>query len=225
MDARAIEGMLETPSDIDELEQIASQAGIAGNTRSNRGGSGSRGGRFGWSASPNIERASAAREKKKAPKKKKPSKKKAPMPVTVKSPASPGRPAAVGQSFTHYSTLIETCRSRCDELALSRAELDRLSGLPEGYSAKLLGRDGCGQRQKRAWPISLEALLGALGLKVILIIDEQATARTLARREKPVNRSQQRFGNVSRISAVPALPPPAGRETLDSCAGEEATAA
>jgi hypothetical protein len=68
-------------------------------------------------------------------------------------------------------------------------------------------------------------LLGALGLKVILIIDEQATARTLARREKPVNRSQQRFGNVSRISAVPALPPPAGRETLDSCAGEEATAA
>jgi hypothetical protein len=55
--------------------------------------------------------------------------------------------------------------------------------------------------------------------------NEEATAKTLARREKPVNRSQQRFGNVSRISAVPALPPPASKETLVSCAEEEATAA
>lgn len=208
-------------SSLEELEEEAEQISARVNEPCYRGG-------FGWALPPNIARVSAAREKKKTPKtpKKRGSKKKkkAFKPIAAKSP-SPGRPAAVGQSFTHYSTLIETCRSRCDELALSRAELDRLSGLPEGYSAKLLGRDGCGQRQKRAWPISLEALLGALGLKVILIIDEQATARTLARREKPVDRSQQRFGNVSRISAVPALPSPAGREPIDSCAEEEATAA
>jgi hypothetical protein len=210
-------------SDLDDLEQIASQTDIHGNTRSSRGGRGGRLGLFGFGLSPSIERASAAREKKKTPKKRGP-KKKAPGPITVKSPPLPGRSAAVGQSFTHYSTLIETCRIRCDELALSRAELDRLSGLPEGYSAKLLGRDGCGQRQKRAWPISLEALLGALGLKVILIIDEQATARTLARREKPVNRSQQRFGNVSRISAAPALPPPEEPGSSTSPCSTEAAA-
>jgi hypothetical protein len=210
-------------SDLDELEQIASQTDIHGNTRSNRGGRGGRLGLFGFGLSPSIERASAAREKKKTPKKRGP-KKKAPRPITAKSPPSVARPAAVAQVFTCYSTLIDTCRARCDQLELSRAELDRLSGLPDGYSSKLLGRDGCGPRQKRAWPFSLEALLGALGLKVILIEDEAATAKTLARREKPVNRSQQRFGNISRISAVPALPPPEEPGSSTSPCSTEAAA-
>jgi hypothetical protein len=207
----------------DALEEIAEQTSLAVNegARSNHG-------KLGWAISPSIERASAAREQKKAPRKKTPRKrkaKKAPKPVAARSPPSAARPAAVGQLFTSYSTLIETCRVRCDQLELSRAELDRLSGLPDGYSAKLLGRDGCGLRQKRAWPVSLDSMLGALGLAVILIVDEAAAARTLALRDKPVNRSQQRFGNVSRISALLALPPPESRETLDSCAEEEATAA
>jgi hypothetical protein len=38
----------------------------------------------------------------------------------------------------------------------------------------LLGRDGCGPRQKRAWPVSLELMLRVLGLAVILIEDEDA---------------------------------------------------
>jgi hypothetical protein len=196
----------------DALEEIAVQTGLAVNegARSNHG-------KLGWAISPSIERASAAREKKKTPKKRVP-KKKAPRPISAKSPPAPGRPAAVGQSFTHYSTLVETCRSRCDELALSRAELDRLSGLPDGYSAKLLGLDGGGPRRKRAWPISLEALLGALGLKVILIIDEQATARTLALRT-PVQSNQQRFGNVCRMSTK-LLPPPSQAATLTVVSGK-----
>jgi hypothetical protein len=49
------------------------------------------------------------------------------------------------------------------------------------------------------WPIGLEAMLGTLGLNVLLIDDEAATARTLALRE-PVDRAQQRFGNVQRAS-------------------------
>jgi hypothetical protein len=79
--------------------------------------------------------------------------------------------------------------------------------LPAGFSAKLLGHDGGAPRRKRAWPISLEALLGALGLKVILIIDEQAAARTLALRT-PVQSNQQRFGNVSRLTPKLLAPPP-----------------
>jgi len=49
-------------------------------------------------------------------------------------------------------------------------------------------------------------MLGVLGLKVFLIEDEAATARTLALRT-PVDRANQRFGNTCRISAK-LLPPP-----------------
>jgi hypothetical protein len=114
--------------------------------------------------------------------------------------------ATLGRLFTDYRTLIETCRARVDELGISRAELDRLSGLPSGYSGKLLGRDGAGKKQKRMWPIGLEAMLGTLGLRMLLIEDEAATARTLSLRT-PVDRANQRFGNVCRISAT-LLPPP-----------------
>ena len=53
-------------------------------------------------------------------------------------------------------------------------------------------------------------MIGALGLKILLIEDEAATARTLALRQL-VDRSQQRFGNVCRISAklLPPLSQPA----------------
>jgi len=86
-------------------------------------------------------------------------------------------------------------------------ELDRLAGLPVGYSSKILGKQEHSKDPKRIWPIGLEAMLGALCLKVILIQDDAATARTLALREKPVNRSNQRFGNVSRLTPK-LLPPP-----------------
>jgi hypothetical protein len=43
-------------------------------------------------------------------------------------------------------------------------------------------------------------------VKILIIEDEAATARTLALRV-PVDRANQRFGNVCRISAT-LLPPP-----------------
>jgi hypothetical protein len=63
-----------------------------------------------------------------------------------------------------------------------------------------------GRKNKKMWPIALESMLGVLGLKILLIEDEVATARTLALRI-PVDRANQRFGNVCRISAT-LLPPP-----------------
>jgi hypothetical protein len=107
--------------------------------------------------------------------------------------------ANLGRTFTDYRTLVETCRARADELGLSRAEIDRLSGLPAGFSGKLVGKaavDDVGYPQKKTtkkmWPTSLDCMLGVLGLKIILIEDPAAAARTLARRE-PVDHSQQRF--------------------------------
>jgi hypothetical protein len=120
--------------------------------------------------------------------------------------------AKLGRLVPDYRTLLETCRERAEELEISRSEIDRLGGLPAGYAGKLLGREGV-KRKKRMWPGSLEAMLGVLGLKILVIEDEAATALTLARRE-PVDRAQQRFGNVCRISATllpkpsqPASPP------------------
>ena len=87
-------------------------------------------------------------------------------------------------------------------------EIDRLGGLPTGYAGKLLGKDGAapGRKHKKMWPMALESMLGVLGLKILLIEDDAATARTLALRT-PVDRANQRFGNVCRISAK-LLPPP-----------------
>jgi hypothetical protein len=116
---------------------------------------------------------------------------------------------SIARPVEGYKGLVETCRARAEELALSRLEIDRLAGLPIGYSGKLLGRDGAGPKKKRMWPVGMESILGVLGLKILLIEDEAAAARTLALRE-PVEKRQQRFGNVCRISAKlpPKLPQP-----------------
>jgi hypothetical protein len=106
--------------------------------------------------------------------------------------------ANLGRLITDYRSLVEVCRARADELAISRLEIDRLGGLPAGYAAKLIGKDGT-PLPKRMWPGSLEAMLGVLGLRILLIEDEAATARTLALRN-PVQSNQQRFGNVSQLT-------------------------
>jgi hypothetical protein len=54
--------------------------------------------------------------------------------------------------------------------------------------------------------VPLDAMLQALGLKVVLIEDAVSTARTLVLRT-PVQSNQQRFGNVSRLTPK-LLPPP-----------------
>jgi hypothetical protein len=97
--------------------------------------------------------------------------------------------ANLGRLITDYRGLVDACRARADELAISRLEIDRLGGLPVGYAGKLLGKDGGlpGKEHKKMWPRSLELMLGVLGLKIILIEDDVATARTLALRT-PVDR-------------------------------------
>jgi hypothetical protein len=42
--------------------------------------------------------------------------------------------ATLGRVINNYRGLVETCRARADELELSRAEIDRIGGLPAGYA-------------------------------------------------------------------------------------------
>ena len=172
--------------------------------------------KWGHALPANLTHSKVAREKKAQQ----------PKPAVIKPAPIPAAltPARLGQAISDYRTLVETFRHRADELALSRAELDRLSGLPSGYSAKILSM-GKAKNPKRMGMISLENMLATLGLKMILIVDEAATARTLALRE-PVDRSQQRFGNVSRLSNAPASQTPEDRRSSapNPCSAE-ATAA
>jgi hypothetical protein len=109
--------------------------------------------------------------------------------------------ATLGRVIDDYRGLVEVCQERAVELGISRLEIDRIGGLTSGYSAKLLG-SGNGTRPKRMWPVALEAILGTLGLRILLIEDPAATARTLALR-KPVVRTHQRFGN--KANSKPSL--------------------
>jgi hypothetical protein len=63
-------------------------------------------------------------------------------------------------------------------LQLTRAQIDEISGLQEGYSSKILRKS----RLKKLGSISMPNLFGTLGVKLFLVEDPEATAKTLSRR-------------------------------------------
>jgi hypothetical protein len=114
--------------------------------------------------------------------------------------------APLGRIIHNYRALVETCQQRAIDLEISRSEIDRLAGFTAGYAGKLLG-NGHSVRPKQMWPTSLDLMLGVLGLRILLIEDEAATARTLALRT-PVTSSHQRFGNRSNVKSLPSIESP-----------------
>jgi hypothetical protein len=67
-----------------------------------------------------------------------------------------------------YGELILALRTRAEACGFSYAQLDKRAGLPTGYSAKLFGPS----HAKNLGPVSLNALLKALGLKLAIVADE-----------------------------------------------------
>jgi hypothetical protein len=110
--------------------------------------------------------------------------------------------AVLGRVVDDYQGLVEVCRQRAAELAISRSGIDEVSGLPNGMAGKILGD----RQVKKMGPLTLGPLLQTLGLKMLIIEDAAATAKTLARRT-PVQASQQRFGE-SHWRNTPKLPAP-----------------
>jgi hypothetical protein len=73
--------------------------------------------------------------------------------------------------------LRELFRQRIASLGITYETADLISGLPSGYSAKLLGP----QPIRRFGPVAFESLLGACGIKLVAVEDGEAMARVKAR--------------------------------------------
>lgn len=84
--------------------------------------------------------------------------------------ASTARPLAIIRS---YAELHAALRQRADQLNVSRLVLDEVSGLPGGYCSKLLSPN----RTKKLGALSMQLLLGALGVKLAVLEDAEQLAR------------------------------------------------
>jgi hypothetical protein len=73
--------------------------------------------------------------------------------------------------------MLALIRARIDELGITYATLDAIAGLPDGYAGKLLAD----RPLRRAGPLALSLILGALGYGVQLFEDEDALRKVRRR--------------------------------------------
>jgi hypothetical protein len=168
-------------SDIDELEEIASQTAF--HVYSKHGGRrGSPGGRFGWSGAPSIERAKAAH---------------APIEVAPKESAEPEKPAPIihifaGADVTSYTELIVGIQQRIGELGIRQVDFDVLAGFGPGLSGKAFGPS----QVKRLGPEKLFDAIRAAGLRLRLEADPEQLEKM---RKQIAEHCQPRQGNQARM--------------------------
>ena len=99
-------------------------------------------------------------------------------------------PRVIGE-FNDYSGLVAALRTRIGELNVPLDQLDEIAGLPTRYLSKILG-----PAQVRRFSMqSLSPLLGALGLKCLFVVDQEAVARFGARL-RPRDRRAIRSGTT-----------------------------
>jgi hypothetical protein len=80
---------------------------------------------------------------------------------------------------SNYSELIACLRQRAETLNISNVVLDDVSGLQDGYSGKLLSLNP----KRTLGRLSLGLMLGALGLRLIVVEDREALKRVKGRLE------------------------------------------
>jgi hypothetical protein len=125
---------------------------------------------FGYSVPVNLSHANVAREKPPTP---------APIEASpIASPPIAKVPSPIGRFIRDYAEIVELCRAQADKMEISRHEIDRLAGLPEGHSGHVLAPSF----SKLIGPAYLLALFETLGIRLVAIEDPELVARTLARR-------------------------------------------
>lgn len=88
---------------------------------------------------------------------------------------SEATPPRVIAEFDDYQGFLVALRKRADEIQIVRGSdaTAHLSGLPDGYVAKLLGPNPI----RRLGMKSLGPMLGVLQAKLVLVVDEEAVKR------------------------------------------------
>jgi hypothetical protein len=79
-----------------------------------------------------------------------------------------------------YAGLIGAIRARINELGITFSTVDQIAGWCDSYSTKLLAPPAKSSHRPAArtlGPMSFGTLLGAVGLKLLVTVDEEATAR------------------------------------------------
>ena len=87
-----------------------------------------------------------------------------------KASDAPHKLSSTPAEITDYDSLIALLRSRADELEISRATIDHITGLPDRLSNKILGLS----QIRRIGMATLGPILDALGLKLIAVPDDAA---------------------------------------------------
>jgi hypothetical protein len=86
--------------------------------------------------------------------------------------------SGVAIEIKNYDELIDLLNRRLDELQLTRSTVDELGGLQENYISKCLRS----AQTRKLGSVSGFTTFGVLGLRLFFLQDDDATARTLARR-------------------------------------------
>jgi hypothetical protein len=91
--------------------------------------------------------------------------------------------------------LISALRTRAQTLGLAYGTVDAIAGLPDRYTSKLFAPVPI----KNLGPISFEAILGALGVTVILVEDQEQCDRVSGRwtqRKRPLKTTGSIPGSI-----------------------------
>lgn len=98
-------------------------------------------------------------------------------------------------TFSDYAGMIDAMRARAVErrIAIAGASVAEVSGLPSAYIAKLLSVHPV----RRVGMISLGPLLGVLGVKFVMVEDQEAIAKYSGRIDKRNEKCAHNGGAVS----------------------------
>jgi hypothetical protein len=198
--------------DFESPAEVERQTALRVNERTNRQrGSGYK---LGWEIPPNIERASASRDKKPPAKtvtKPKPSPVKSPV-IVQPSVEINGRPLAI---IADYDGLWGAIRDRVDAMQITRETLNGMAKLQDGYIGKLLG----GAQRKKFGKRSLGKTLGAIGCDLALIEDEIQTAKIRAI-DQIIAGTAAALGisrtELASLAGFKAVPPRKGMSEIDA---------
>lgn len=116
-----------------------------------------------------------------------------------------GEPAGISE-VRDYDGLIEAFRARKAELGLTDAALNTLANLGGGHIGKLFGD----ARVKILGPHSLNNILWALAVKIVIVEDPEARAdleQHWEKRERPIVDAQRRakLGKTTMRRVIPAV--------------------